>query len=122
MKFYYTTCLICTYNTNNYSSSSNNSNTDYSLWEYRCYSSSYNEALSMKPVDPWLDNMANEIERLETELKNTYVDEYSQSSVDSYNTKVENIKTKISLYNIKLEEYNNAIDKYNNFLDKNCYK
>lgn len=107
---------------NNYSSSSNNSNTNYTLWEYRCYSSSYNEALSMKPVEPWLDNMANEIERLETELKNTYVDEYSQSSVDSYNAKVENVKTKISLYNIKLEEYNNAIDKYNNFLDKNCYK
>lgn len=113
-------------NSSNYNTStsndSNNSSNEYNLWEYRCYSSSYNEAISMKPVDPWLDYMANEIERLETELKNTYVDEYSQSSVDSYNTKVENVKTKISLYNIKLGEYNNAIDKYNKFLDKNCYK
>lgn len=103
-------------------STSSNSNNEYNLWEYRCYSSSYDKAISMKPVDPWLDYMANEIDRLQNELDNTYVNEYSQSSVDSYNLKVTTLKSKINTYNSELESYNAKVDNYNNFLENNCYK
>lgn len=109
------------YNTSTSNDSSNSSN-EYNLWEYRCYSSSYNEAISMKPVDPWLDYMANEIDKLQNELDNTYVNEYSQTSVDSYNLKVTTLKSKINTYNSELESYNEKVDNYNNFLENNCYK
>jgi len=108
-------------NSNSYSNNTSSNQTEYSVWEYTCSNSNYNRAIELQPVDVWLDDKYNEITRLQNELKNTYVNEYSQSSVDSYNSKLAVVNGKIDSYDRALNIYNAAVDKYNNFLDDNCY-
>ncbi|NDK07797.1 hypothetical protein EOM39_00955 [Candidatus Gracilibacteria bacterium] len=98
------------------------SETEYSIGQYSCYSNAYDKAISLKPINPGLDFLESEINTLDTEIKNTYVNEYSQSSVDSYNAKVNSLNIKIKDYEEKLKNFNLQVDTYNSYLDNNCTK
>ena len=109
--------------------SSNNKKTDttpvndsVTVWRYTCSSSNSIYLESIEPKDPGLKQLNDEVDSLQSALDNTYVDEYSQSSVDSYNKKVNALNAKIESYKSKQTTYNNAVDKYNNYLERNCTK
>ncbi|MFA7377220.1 MAG: hypothetical protein WCZ15_00200 [Patescibacteria group bacterium] len=76
-----------------------------------------------------LENRADELDRLSAEIKNTYVNEYSQWSIDNYNSKVDSYNVKFFVYEADVEKFENDIDaynikvnKYNNYLENNCTK
>lgn len=97
-------------------------NDSVTVWRYTCSSSNSIYLKSIEPVDPWLKQLSDEVDSLQSALDNTYVDQYSQSSVNSYNKKVKALNAKIESYKVKQTTYNNAVDKYNSYLEKNCTK
>lgn len=93
--------------------------------QYRCSKSNDTQAALLKPTDQEKSNLESELSTL-TSLKNrmnsTYVDNYDQDSVDSYNAIVDQYNRNRLTYNSDLTEYNNKVDAYNNFLATNCSK
>jgi len=55
------------------------------------------------------------VENLEADINSSIVNQYSQSSVDAYNAKIDR-------YNNLKNSYNSKIDAYNNYLNMNCKK
>ena len=94
----------------------------YDLWEYRCSSYHYDKAMSIKPSEKLYQNKADELDKLEDEYKNYPLNEYSQSSIDNYNSKIDNYNKKLAEHEPIRLEYNRKVDIYNNYLDNNCTK
>ncbi len=69
-----------------------------------------------------LDTEEAELTRLNNEIDNTSVDEYSEYSVNSYNQKIRNYKTKLQKFNDEIGDYNSRVEIYNNYLTTNCKK
>lgn len=93
--------------------------------KYNCSQSNHDKAASLKPSDTEENRLENErtnLTRLKRELDNTYVDDSSQYSVNSYNKLVDSFNSKRLEYNKDLDSYNSRIQTYNNFLDANCTK
>jgi hypothetical protein len=66
---------------------------------------------SLKPSD----SDKNTIDSLKRSIDSSYVNQYSQSSVDQYNVKVDQ-------YNSLRNSYNSRVDNYNNYLNTYCKK
>jgi len=107
--------------------------------EYRCLIYHANKAEELKPSDlvsrqidseqQRLDSLAIQIENLADEIQGTYVNEYSQYSVDNYNSMVDTYNIQLEMYqqdadalDRKINQYNISVDKYNNYLETNCTK
>lgn len=125
----YRILILITSTTEKTTTNSSNKKTDttpvndsVTVWRYTCSSSNSIYLESIEPKDPGLKQLSDEVDSLQSALDNTYVDEYSQSSVDSYNKKVNALNAKIESYKSKQTTYNIAVDKYNNYLERNCTK
>lgn len=111
---------------------------DIIVGQYRCSSYAISRANDLKPT---LTLEALEAEESDLEVRSefiklsakkvdeTYVDETSQSSIDSYNKLVNThnslfntFKNDYEAYEQKLERFNNQVDTYNNYLASNCAK
>ncbi|GAB0174578.1 MAG: hypothetical protein HHAS10_04570 [Candidatus Altimarinota bacterium] len=97
-------------------------NDNVTVGQYTCSSSNSIYLKSIEPVDPGLKKLSDEVDSMQSALDSTYVDQYSQVSVNNYNKKVKALNAKIESYKVKQTTYNNAVDKYNNYLDRNCTK
>lgn len=112
---------------NNYNKTTNYSNTatddiNYDVWDYMCRSYPYKKAGELQPKDPWLQLLIDELDRLEKDYKNTPVDNYSQTSLNNYNGKIDNYNKKYDVYEAKRLKYNREVDIYNTYLEDNCTK
>jgi len=107
--------------------------------QYRCLIHHANKADELNPSNlvgqqidseqQRLDNLTTQIQNLADEIQWTYIDEYSQYSVNKYNDLVDNYNTMLEMYqrdadalDIKINQYNIKVDKYNNYLETNCTK
>lgn len=54
-----------------------------------------------------------EIDLLQSEIELTYVDKYSQSSVDAYNDKIKRVKSLIQTFNADVERHQKAVETWN---------
>jgi len=106
---------------------------------YRCSSYHNNKADRLKPsafeeqeikrLQNILESEGNKLARLKTKIDTTYVDNYSQESVDRYNLLVDNYNSRLEMYKAnyrdferKVESYDAKVNKYNNYLIANCRK
>lgn len=109
---------------------------------YLCSEYHADKADSLRPIPNFDDEltqieiMESEVHSLENELNNMYVDEYSQESIDNYNSKFDVYENKYDIYKAKhdnvtskinnaygsVDEYNRQVDVYNNYLETNCDK
>lgn len=104
---------------------------------FRCSDSNYSRALALKPDTANAASINAESDALDTRIAardamkdlidDTYVDEYDDYSVDSYNEMVDDYNTRnnrlkvdIQNWNDKNDSLNVQIDTFNNFLDSNC--
>jgi len=107
------------------------------LGEYRCLMYHYNKAGELEPSKSKeasleserirIDNKGRELEKFALEIENMYVDEYSQWSVDNYNSKLNSYNRQFSTYEsdykkfqYDIDSYNNKVIVYNNYLENNC--
>lgn len=120
------------------SNAASNSNEDYIITgQFSCSSYNHAEAWRLSPssfdkaeidrklaelntIDSWID-------KIEVEISSFKLNKSSQSSVNTYNGKIDtynslisNRKTKYVEYENLLDSYNASVDKYNAFLEKNC--
>lgn len=72
------------------------------------------DAAKLESLNP-PDSEKNNVESLESRLSSTYVNNYSQASVDNYNSL-------LAQYNIEKNSYNSKVDAYNQYLNSNCKK
>lgn len=104
---------------------------------FRCSSYSYGRAMSLRPDattqsqinsdSAAIDTRTNNLALENTRIKNMYVDENDQYSIDTYNEAVSNynfksssLKNVIANWNARNTAFNVKIDTYNNYLDANC--
>lgn len=107
--------------------------------QYRCSSYNAGKADELKPgileksqldtEKQRLDIVASELEQSNNTIDNTYVDQYSQLSVNNYNRLITAHNVKLNAYkadlaamNNKIDSYNAKTDSYNNYLETNCTK
>ncbi len=107
------------------------------LGEYRCLMYHYDKAGELEPSKSKeasleyerirIDNKGRELEKFALEIENMYVDEYSQWSVDNYNSKLNSYNRQFSTYEsdykkfqYDIDSYNNKVIVYNNYLKNNC--
>jgi len=107
------------------------------LGEYRCLMYHYNKASELEPSKSReafleserirIDNKGRELEKFALEIENMYVDEYSQWSVDNYNSKLNSYNRQFYTYEsghekfqYDINSYNNKVTVYNNYLENNC--
>ncbi|MDO8657592.1 MAG: hypothetical protein Q7K55_02530 [Candidatus Levybacteria bacterium] len=106
------------------SASSTPPSSDYvTVGDYSCSESDSRQADLLRPSESEGSRLETEeatITRQKRQIDNTVVDEYSEYSVDSYNTAVDRYNAKREAYNDDLESYNSQIDEYNNYLEANC--
>ncbi len=75
-----------------------------------------------------MDLRASELERLERELKYSYVTEYSsQYEIDDYNANVNTYNSKLTAYQrdataleSRIDRFNAQVAAHNNYLTQNC--
>ncbi len=95
------------------------------IGQYSCTSYHSDQAGKLSPSTyekNRLDTEEAELTRLNNEIDNTSVDEYSEYSVNSYNQKIRNYKTKLQEFNDEIVDYNSSVEIYNNYLTTNCKK
>jgi len=69
-----------------------------------------------------------ELDRLENEIDNSYVNEYSSqwkinqynATVNEYNSKLATYKRDVAVLNSRIDKYNTQIEAHNNYLRNNC--
>lgn len=105
--------------------------------EYRCSRYHYDKAVALSPneseqnlksAQSSMDLRASELERLERELKYSYVSEYSsQYEIDAYNAKVNTYNSKLTSYkrdatalDSRIDKFNAQVAAHNNYLTRNC--
>jgi len=105
--------------------------------EYRCSQYHYDKAVALSPSESEqalenaqlsMETRANEIERLQREIENSYVNEYSsQWEIDDYNDTVETYNSKLTSYqrdatalDSRIDKFNTQIKAHNNYLVQNC--
>jgi len=123
--------------TQSYTTSEKSSNDSVVIGEYTCSSYHYDKAVALNPDESEsqitsaqnsLEYRANEIDRLQNEIENSYVNEYSsQYAIDQYNEMVNEYNSKLASYNrdatsfdSRIDRYNEQIAKHNNYLKSNC--
>jgi peptidoglycan hydrolase CwlO-like protein len=105
--------------------------------EYRCSRYHYDKAVALSPSETEqtlksaqssMDLRASELDRLERELKYSYVTEYSsQYEIDDYNAKVNTYNSKLTSYkrdvtalDSRIDRFNTQVAAHNNYLIQNC--
>lgn len=105
--------------------------------EYRCSQYHYDKAVALSPSESEqtlenaqlsMETRANEIERLQLEIENSYVNEYSsQWEIDDYNDTVETYNSKLTSYqrdatalDSRIDKFNVQVEAHNNYLVQNC--
>lgn len=105
--------------------------------EYRCSRYHYDKAVALSPSETEqtlksaqlsMDIRANELERLQREIENSYVNEYSsQWEIDDYNDKVNTYNYKLTSYkrdatalDSRIDRFNTQVATHNNYLTQNC--
>jgi len=130
-----------TANTYNAPVSGQQSNTDDNLviGQYSCSRYHYDQAVALDPDESEqqieiartaLESRSNEIDRLQSKIKNSYVNEYSDQweideyneLIDDYNKKLSSYKTDSASFETRIDRYNVQIEKHNNYLTANCTK
>lgn len=124
-------------NTQSYTTTDKSSNDFVVIGEYTCSRYHYDKAVALNPDESEsqitsaqnsLEYRANEIDRLQNEIENSYVNEYSsQYAIDQYNEMVNEYNSKLASYNrdatnldSRIDRYNEQIAKHNNYLTSNC--
>ncbi len=124
-------------NTQGYTTTDKSSNDFVVIGEYACSRYHYDKAVALNPDESEsqitsaqnsLEYRANEIDRLQNEIENSYVNEYSsQYAIDQYNEMVNEYNSKLASYNrdatnldSRIDRYNEQIAKHNNYLTSNC--
>ena len=111
---------------------------DVIVGQYRCPSYAISRAEQLKLTltaktleaeESDLELRSGFIELSAKKIEETYVDETSQFSIDSYNNLVnahnsliETFKKDYEAYEAKLDSFNAQVDQYNGYLEKNCSK
>lgn len=107
------------------------------IGEYTCSRYHYNQAVALDPdeseaqitaAENALEYRANELERLQSEIESSYVNEYSsQYKINQYNAMVDEYNSKLFSYkrdaislDSRIDKYNAQIAKHNNYLKNNC--
>jgi hypothetical protein len=105
--------------------------------DYSCTDYHYNKADTLAPTQGddslihykqlKLDSLLDEIDAESVRLENMYVNEYSQTEINSYNTRVNELKRKSNQHEKDYNDYesmrtihNLKIDAYNDYLKRNC--
>lgn len=105
--------------------------------EYRCSRYHYDKAVALSPSESEqtlksaqlsMDIRANELERLQREIENSYVNEYSsQWEIDDYNDNVNTYNSKLTSYkrdaaalDSRIDRFNTQVATHNNYLTQNC--
>lgn len=105
--------------------------------EYRCSQYHYDKAVALSPSESEqtltsaqlsMDTRANEIERLQKEIENSYVNEYSpqweiddyNDTADTYNSKLISYKRDAAALDTRIDEFNTQVAAHNNYLAQNC--
>jgi peptidoglycan hydrolase CwlO-like protein len=105
--------------------------------EYRCSRYHYDKAVALSPSETEqtlksaqlsMDIRANELERLQREIENSYVNEYSwQWEIDDYNDNVNTYNSKLTSYkrdatalDSRIDRFNAQVAAHNNYLTQNC--
>jgi len=105
--------------------------------EYRCSRYHYDKAVALSPSESEqtlksaqlsMEIRANELDRLQREIENSYVNEYSsQWEIDDYNDKVNTYNSKLTAYkrdatalDSRIDRFNAQIAAHNNYLMQNC--
>lgn len=110
-------------NTTTSTTSAANTEEFVTLGEYSCSKSDARQADLLRPSESegsMLEAEEATLVRQKRQIDNTIVDEYSEYSVDNYNSTVDRYNAKREAYNDDLDTYNSEIDEYNNFLEANC--
>jgi peptidoglycan hydrolase CwlO-like protein len=124
-------------NTQSYTTTEKSNNDSVVIGEYICSRYHYDKAVALNPDESEsqitsaqnsLEYRANEIDRLQNEIENSYVNEYSsQYAIDQYNEMVNEYNSKLASYNrdaanldSRIDRYNEQIAKHNNYLTSNC--
>jgi len=123
--------------TNNSGSYTTSNNDMIIIGEYRCSRYHYDKAvtLSSDESEQQLTTAQNalkykekELDRLENEIDNSYVNEYSSqwkinqynATVNEYNSKLATYKRDVAVLNSRIDKYNTQIEAHNNYLRNNC--
>ena len=105
--------------------------------EYRCSQYHYNKAVALSPSETEqqlksaqlsMDIRSNELERLQREIENSYVSEYSsQWEIDDYNDNVNTYNSKLNSYkrdatalDSRVDRFNAQVEAHNRYLTQNC--
>lgn len=105
--------------------------------DYRCSQYHHDKVVALNPDETEsqltsaqnsLEYRANELERLENEIENFYVNEYSsQWEIDDYNDTVQTYKFKLTSYqrdaaalDSRIDKFNTQVEARNNYLVQNC--
>jgi peptidoglycan hydrolase CwlO-like protein len=124
-------------NTQSYTSSEPSNSDSVVIGEYTCSRYHYDKAVALNPDETEsqltsaqnsLEYRANELDRLQNEIENSYVNEYSsQWTIDQYNETVNEYNSKLSSYqrdansiDSRIDRYNDQIEAHNNYLMNNC--
>jgi peptidoglycan hydrolase CwlO-like protein len=75
-----------------------------------------------------MENRANELERLQGEIENSYVSEYSSQweiddyndTVNTYNAKLTSYKRDVAALDTRIDRFNTQVAAHNNYLMQNC--
>lgn len=110
---------------------------EYNGQTFSCSNYHYDQAVAMRP-DPTvtaqiksessvLDSRISAMDAENARIKNMYVDEYDQHSVDAYNEAVNaynfkknRLQNDMNSWNSKNTAFNAKVDAYNSYLDVNC--
>jgi len=112
-------------------------NDTYIIGEYRCSKYDYDKAVELVSAETEqeinatrdaLEYKSREIDRLQNEIDNSYVDEYSsQYKIDQYNETVNEYNSKLTSYerdttsfSSRVDRYNAQVETHNNYLKNNC--
>jgi peptidoglycan hydrolase CwlO-like protein len=123
--------------TQSYSTSEKLNNDSVVVGEYTCSRYHYDKAVALNPDESEsqmtsdqnsLEYRVNEIDRLQNDMENYYVNEYSsQYEIDQYNEMVAEYNSKLGSYNrdvdkfdSRIDSYNDQSEKHNNYLKSNC--
>jgi len=105
--------------------------------EYICTQYHYDKAVELSPEEEestlnitqiTMESRGSELERLENEINNSPVNEYSaQWEIDNYNDKVDSYNLRLSIYrrdsaalDSRIDKFNQQVEAHNNYLENNC--
>lgn len=105
--------------------------------EYRCTQYHYDQAVALSPTESEqtlanaqrsMETRVIEIERLQREIENSYVNEYSSQweiddyndTVDTYNLKLASYERDVNTLDTRIDKFNTQVEAHNKYLEKNC--